>query len=145
MHTGKVCMQKCQWQQHATITTILALVTLGSLTQIGSFLFWPDIRTHLLGGYKSQMSNKLIADALIISTDNLSIFWIVCITKACMHKCQQQQHATVTTILALATLGSSTQIGSFLFCPEIRSHLLDGSKSQTSNKINRWCSDYFHR
>ncbi len=28
---------------------------------------------------------------------------------------QRQQHATVTTVLALATLGGMTQIGSFLF------------------------------
>ncbi len=29
--------------------------------------------------------------------------------------CQQQQHTTVTFVLALATLGDTTQIGLFLF------------------------------
>ncbi len=66
------------------------------------------IRSHLLGGSKSQPSDKLIGDAAIIYTDSLSILWIVCIGKVFTWKCQQQQHAMVTTVLALATLGSMT-------------------------------------
>jgi hypothetical protein len=53
------------------------------LCQRSSMKMKKKIRSHLLGGAKSQSSNKLIADAAIIYTDSLSILWIVCIGKVC--------------------------------------------------------------
>jgi hypothetical protein len=45
VYIGEVCFQNCQG--HTTVTTVLALATLGGMTQIGYFLFawcrprWP--------------------------------------------------------------------------------------------------------
>ncbi len=40
MHIGDVCWQNCRQQRHSTVTTVLALATLGTATQIGLFQFF---------------------------------------------------------------------------------------------------------
>ncbi len=64
--------------------TVLALATLGDVTQKGSFLL-------------AKVSKVVFPLALFLGL-----------------KQQQQPHVTVTVVPALATLGGMTQIGSFL-------------------------------
>jgi hypothetical protein len=40
IYIGEVCYRNCWRQQHVTVTTVLALATLGDTTQIGLFLFF---------------------------------------------------------------------------------------------------------
>jgi hypothetical protein len=47
----------------------------------------------------------------VIKDLNDVVYWIIYIGEVCKQNCQRQQHETV---LALATLGDETQIGSFL-------------------------------
>jgi hypothetical protein len=61
-------------------------------------------------------------------------------------KYQQQQHATVTIVLALATLGGATQIGSFILAKDCHVMLLmtfspTNSMYTSLNSAKLWCHD----
>jgi hypothetical protein len=90
---------------------------LGSLATQGTILF------VIVATQEAKVSRATFIVSYAYSDEPLPVqIWLcqcIYIGKVCFknqgEKHQRQQHATVATVLALATLGDATQIGSFMF------------------------------
>ncbi len=108
-------MRNHQRQRHMTSPSLLALATLGGITQIRSFLFLsccPRRPRQVL----KWLSRVAVADGFANKCCQCKLSIKLCLHwKNLVQNCQRQWHATLPSLLALATLGSMTQKGSFLF------------------------------